>query len=402
LEIIVIRKLLCLLVSMLICVSMTLPVMAEESLFIPSYGLEAKKAEMNGEDVLDCVVVTSVTEAKEKTTDITQEERDLLVEVYDALSDGTMALPAEGQCVELLDLSFALACRENADHNRKAEALKEAGATLTVDFELEIENHDQLLVFVYIDGKWEPVEQVSANGDGIVTVTFEDICPVLFLAPGGDDQGEVDLPNYPPEFVPSITYKDGPVIDMAEMDGEGVEDCVVVTTIKQAEEKSTDISQEDRDLLLEVYEKLEEGSMTLPLEKEGYVVRELVDVSFEYEDCRQIEEHGHKDENLKKEGVTLTVTFDLGIGTFEDLIVMAYVDGEWTPIKSVENNGDGTVTCVFEDICPVAFIVKEGTNNGNPTTGDAMGSQMALFVGMMVLSAAGIVMLTAAKARKMR
>jgi hypothetical protein len=46
--------------------------------------------------------------------------------------------------------------------------------------------------------------------------------------------------------------------------------------------------------------------------------------------------------------------------------------------------------------------VKEGTNNGNPTTGDAMGSQMALFVGMMVLSAAGIVMLTAAKARKMR
>ena len=70
------RKLLCLLVSMLICVSMTLPVMAEESLFIPSYGLEAKKAEMNGEDVLDCVVITSVTEAKEKTTDITQEERE--------------------------------------------------------------------------------------------------------------------------------------------------------------------------------------------------------------------------------------------------------------------------------------------------------------------------------------
>jgi hypothetical protein len=394
------RKLLCLLVSMLICISLTLPALAEESLFIPSYGLEAKKAEMNGEDVLDCVVVTSVTEAKEKSTDIAQEERDLLVEIYDALSDGTMALPAEGQCVELLDLSFALACRENADHNQKAEALKEAGVTLTVDFQLEIENHDQLMVFAYIDGKWENVEQVSANNDGIVTVTFEDICPVLFLAPEGDAQAGMDMPNVAPDFVPSITYKDGPAIDMAEMDGEGVEDCVVVTTIKQAKDKSTDISQEDRDLLLDVYEQLEEGTMTLPVEEDGYVIRELVDVSFEYEDCRQIEEHGHKDQHLKEEGVTLTVTFDLGVGTFEDVIILVYVDGEWVPVESVKNNGNGTVTAIFEDICPVAFVVKEKGNAQAPTTGDAMGNQLMLVMGMMVLSAAGVVALLTAKARK--
>jgi hypothetical protein len=385
------RKLLCLLVSMLICISLTLPALAEESLFIPSYGLEAKKAEMNGEDVLDCVVVTSVTEAKEKSTDIAQEERDLLVEIYDALSDGTMALPAEGQCVELLDLSFALACRENADHNQKAEALKEAGVTLTVDFQLEIENHDQLMVFAYIDGKWENVEQVSANNDGIVTVTFEDICPVLFLAPGGDDQGEVDLPNYPPEFVPSITYKDGPVIDMAEMDGEGVEDCVVVTTIKQAEEKSTDISQEDRDLLLEVYEKLEEGSMTLPLEKEGYVVRELVDVSFVKTGCVEVP-HGHK-EWLAQEKTTIEVVFDLGIKKDVKLEVLAYIDEEWVAVEKVTNNGDGTVTCVFEDFCPVAFCVEASGAIDPPKTGDTMGADMTKWVVLLIVSMSAIAVL---------
>lgn len=174
----------------------------------------------------------------------------------------------------------------------------------------------------------------------------------------------------------------------------------MVTTIKQAKDKSTDISQEDRDLLLDVYEQLEEGTMTLPVEEDGYVIRELVDVSFEYEDCRQIEEHGHKDQHLKEEGVTLTVTFDLGVGTFEDVIILVYVDGEWVPVESVKNNGNGTVTAIFEDICPVAFVVKEKGNVQAPTTGDAMGNQLMLVMGMMVLSAAGVVALLTAKARK--
>jgi hypothetical protein len=125
-----------------------------------------------------------------------------------------------------------------------------------------------------------------------------------------------------------------------------------------------------------------------------------VDVSFEYEDCREIEEHGHKDEKLKEEGVTLTVTFELGVGPYEDVVVVAYIDGQWVVIEDVTNNGDGTVTCVFEDICPVAFAVKERSGSNNPATGDLAGNRMVLFVGMMVLSAAGIVALLASKARK--
>lgn len=164
------------------------------------------------------------------------------------------------------------------------------------------------------------------------------------------------------QFVPSITYKDEleiveVVSDIPVAEGASVDACVVVTSILQAEEKTTDITQEERDLLLEVYDAIVAGEMTLPLEGE-YVIRDLLDISFEHADCRAIEEHGHKDVALKEENVTISLTFNMGVEPEAEIIVMTYIDGTWTEIVSVVNNGDGTVTCVFEDLCPVAFIVK--------------------------------------------
>ena len=72
------KKLICLLVSLALCAGLALPVLAAETRFVPSYGLEVEDAVLENEDVNECVTVTSVTEAKEKSTDITQEERDLL------------------------------------------------------------------------------------------------------------------------------------------------------------------------------------------------------------------------------------------------------------------------------------------------------------------------------------
>ena len=42
-------------------------------------------------------------------------------------------------------------------------------------------------------------------------------------------------------FVPSISYKDGPDVDQAVLEGKPVDDCLVVTSVRQAVEKSTDI-----------------------------------------------------------------------------------------------------------------------------------------------------------------
>lgn len=197
-------------------------------------------------------------------------------------------------------------------------------------------------------------------------------------------------------FVPSISYKDSPEIVDAEMNEEDVTGCLVVSSIKECEDKTTDIYQEDRDLLLEVYEKLSDGSMELPLE-DDYVIRELVDVSFLKTDCVEVP-HGHK-EWLAEGNTDITVQFDLGVKKTTEVIVMVYIGGEWIRVEDVVNNGDGTITCVFDDICPVAFCVEDGAEIEPPKTGDAAGRSLILWAVLMVASMGGVVVLLAGRRR---
>ena len=44
-------------------------------------------------------------------------------------------------------------------------------------------------------------------------------------------------------FVPSIDYKDGPEIEDAEIEDEDVVPCLVITSIPEAREKTTNIHQ---------------------------------------------------------------------------------------------------------------------------------------------------------------
>lgn len=206
------------------------------------------------------------------------------------------------------------------------------------------------------------------------------------------------LPAFAAEdFVPSIGYKDGPQIIEAEMEAQDVLDCLIVTSLKGAEEKTTDISQEARDLLLEVYEKLKSGEMKLPA-GEGFVVRELVDLSWKEEDCVE-KEHTHE-EDLKKEGVTVTVKLDLGVTVANELLVYSYHDGQWEQVKEVSINEDGSITCVFEHFCPVAFTVRQ--QGGGSQTGDLARQSLTLYGVLMVLSMAAIVVLIVRRKRHTR
>ncbi len=189
-------------------------------------------------------------------------------------------------------------------------------------------------------------------------------------------------------FVPSIGYKDGPEIIDAELETEDVEACLVVTSLKGAAEKTTDISQAARDLLLQVYEKLNSGEVKLP-GADGYVIRELVDVSWKQIGCVE-EKHTHEDD-LEKEGVVINIDLEMGIDANTDILVYAYRDGQWALIESAKNNGDGTVTCVFEHFCPVAFAVREQT--GGSQTGDTARGSLILWGVLMAVSLVAIVVL---------
>ena len=194
------------------------------------------------------------------------------------------------------------------------------------------------------------------------------------------------LPVCAQEFVPSITYKDGVDVAEATMDGQSVSGCVEVTSIKEANDKTTDITQAARDLLLEVYNKLTDGSMKLPLEGD-YVIVELVDISFAHNACEENAEHDHVN-CLNQDNTTITVKLDNMNGNHE-LRAFTYNDGQWTEIKNVVNNGDGTVTCEFEHFCPVAFCVEGDALEQGPATGDS--SNLILWVGIMLAAAAGLV-----------
>ncbi len=201
------------------------------------------------------------------------------------------------------------------------------------------------------------------------------------------------------EFVPSITYKNGPKILSAYHIGEGVDgaedvgSCLVVSSIRDARNKSTDITQDARDLLLDVYGKLADNSMTLPL-SEDYVIRELVDVSYRQSACVE-KEHGHV-EWLAKDNTVLKLVFDLGVAKNVDVQVFAFKDEKWEAIKSVENNNDGTITCEFERLCPVAFTLSPEDQTivtKPPRTGDELG----LWVGLALLSVAACGFVLAAR-----
>lgn len=194
-------------------------------------------------------------------------------------------------------------------------------------------------------------------------------------------------------FVPSITYKDSPDIDDAQMGEDKGSDCLVVSSIDDAR-VAGDKATEDQQELLDLYAKLENGSMKLPLDG-SFVIRDLISVTFDQVGCID-PSHGHE-EWLAQPGNCIDLTFDLGVSRGTDVQVLVYKDGQWTPAEKVVNNGDGTVTCTLEDLGTIAFCVENAKDI--PKTGD---SGVILWVAIMAACAAAAVavLLVSRKSRK--
>lgn len=208
------------------------------------------------------------------------------------------------------------------------------------------------------------------------------------------------------DFVPSISYKDHPdVVEppvLIDEEGEVLHElewpCLEITSVGEAAQTPDDEKTDADKLLLDVYNQLTDGTMSLPFEedkKEDMVIRDLIDASLICGD--QHTDPSHVDE-LAKPGVFIEITFDLGVEPDTEVVVMAYVDGQWAPIHSVKNNGDGTVTCVFEQICPIAFCVEE--KDDAPKTGDVAIPQLVLWTVLLLGSFAAVIILLLSKRRK--
>lgn len=209
-------------------------------------------------------------------------------------------------------------------------------------------------------------------------------------------------------FVPSISYKDHPdVVDDPELIDDGGEKihkldshCLEITSVAEAVNTPADARTDAEKLLVEVYEQLDEGTMKLPFtgdSADNMVIRDLFDASLI---CGDVHLDPNHVQELAKPGVCIEISFDLGIGANVPVVVMVYLDGQWTPAVSVKNNGDGTVTCVFEEICPIAFCVDTTDLTPAPPTGDVIGQNLIYWVIMMAASGTILILLLVAQRRQ--
>ena len=210
------------------------------------------------------------------------------------------------------------------------------------------------------------------------------------------------VPAAAEDFVPSISYKDYPEIsespELTDKEGESKDEldeiCLVITPVSDAADKPVKDRTEEEQLLVDLYEQLEDGSMKLPFEegKEDMVIRDLINVELVCDD-------GHIEE-MEKPDTQLKLVFDLGVDATTEVMVMAYIEDEWVPLAGVVNNGDGTVTVILDELTPLAFCVPAETLVPVPPTGDTAGQSMIFWLIMMVASAAAMVLLISARRKR--
>ena len=197
------------------------------------------------------------------------------------------------------------------------------------------------------------------------------------------------------EFMPSVTNKPAPEVMVARIldkDGNVIkevgEECLIITSVSEAN-TSTEIPEASRVVLRDVYQKLTDGSMTIPYEKHNdnldpskMVIRDLFDATFVCTECPEM---------LEPEGVVLEIVFDLNVAPGVNVYAMTYKNDQWDPIVSCVNNGDGTVTATFEKLCPVEFSINTDTT---PPSGTGDVNPFSVWGVIAIVSLAAIVILT--------
>lgn len=206
------------------------------------------------------------------------------------------------------------------------------------------------------------------------------------------------------EFVPSITNKGAPeLLVTIDEDGKQVigylkdsnseviaieyKDHIVITSVSDADD-STEIPKDAKDTLKKVYEDLSKPNTKLSdlcpdltdlvksdLSKDktadDLVIRDLFDITALCDSLKT---------KLPVDGTVVDLSFKVGIDADTFITAMVYVNGAWKLVPTV-NNGDGTITCTFEDICPVAFLVPADASCNGVIADDATDSNVTIVTG---------------------
>ena len=203
------KRFICLLTVLVLCLSLAAPVFAEEAGFVPSIAYKPDPevvpvVDENGEEhigvILDnegevveyvdhgCLMVTPIADVWDEEIEVSTDVEELLVFVYNGLGDGSLNIPYEELEVADLDVDNMVIrdlfdarwiCEE---HGKMVEA---EGVTFEITFDLGVVADAQIYVMTYDEDtkEWSPIVRTVNNGDGTVTCTFEHLCAVAFSMP---------------------------------------------------------------------------------------------------------------------------------------------------------------------------------------------------------------------------
>ncbi len=214
------RKIVCLFIALVLCLSIAAPAFAADTGFVPSITYKPNPEivpvkDEKGEDaagvirnekgeIIDyvdhgCFRITPIAHVWDPEIEVPDYIEDLLVYVYEGLKDGSLTIdyeefnknlnPADMVIRDLFDIRWY--CDEHA------ALLKQEGNTLDIIFDLGVVADAEIFVATFDEASedWSPIVKTVNNGDGTVTCTFEHFCAISFSMPLTGTTAPVDVPQ---------------------------------------------------------------------------------------------------------------------------------------------------------------------------------------------------------------
>lgn len=216
------KKLICFITVLLLCVNMAMPAYAAEDNFVPSitYKPNPEIIPVPGEDLQEYLGVirdatgkilgyleegyleiTPIAHIWDEVNKVSEAVRQLLQSVYDGLNDGSIEIPYDKHEADLDPANMVIRDLFDARFTDKKydEMLEPDGVVLELTFDLGVVADAEVYVQTYDEetGEWEPIVETVNNGDGTVTCTFEHLCAIAFSMPVNATTPPVEEPQAP-------------------------------------------------------------------------------------------------------------------------------------------------------------------------------------------------------------
>lgn len=202
------RKIICLLIALVMCLSIAAPAFAADNGFVPSITYKPEPEiitvkDEKGEDAIGvirnekgeivdyidhgCFRITPIAHVWDPEIEVPDYIEELLTSVYEGLNDGSLTIPYEKFNANLNPADMVIRdlfdIRWFCDEHRAL--LEQKGNTLDIIFDLGVVADAQIFVASFDEATkdWTPIVKTVNNGDGTVTCTFEHFCAMSFSMP---------------------------------------------------------------------------------------------------------------------------------------------------------------------------------------------------------------------------